>query len=435
MQKKYISVSTLGDPHLTSPLNRTSTPGDGAAKFIPPHRYVRRRVEVDEDIKDGEEMLFEKSGAREKIYFDPTQTRAALVTCGGLCPGLNDVIRSVFMELHMNYGVKEIIGIRHGFQGLNPDEGKPPTRLGRDLLDNIHEEGGTVLGSSRGPQDPTVMVDFLERERIDILFCIGGDGTQRGAHAMCEEIERRGRKIAVVGIPKTIDNDIRYCDRSFGLVSAIAEAQKVLTCAHVEARGARNGVGLVRVMGREAGFIAAGATLASQDVNFCLVPEVPFAMHGELGFLPVLRRRMLERHHAVVVVAEGAGQQLFQDLPEHRDASGNVRFQDIGVYLKQQIVDYFKEHGPRVDLKYIDPSYIIRSVPANCEDSILCDQFGRRGVHAAMAGKTDVLIGHMSGTFVHVPIPMAIGEKAHMSVEGELWTGVLASTGQPRRFE
>jgi 6-phosphofructokinase 1 len=435
MPKKYISVPELGEPHLTSPLDRTSTPGDGAAQFIPPGRYVRRRVEVDEVAGDGEEMLFEKSGAREKIYFDPTQTRAALVTCGGLCPGLNDVIRSVFMELNMNYGVKDIIGIRHGFQGLNPEEGKPPTRLSRDLLDNIHEEGGTVLGTSRGPQDPTVMVDSLERESIDILLCIGGDGTQRGAHAIYEEIQRRGRKIAVVGIPKTIDNDIGYCDRSFGLVTAIAEAQKVLTCAHVEARGARNGIGLVRVMGRGAGFIAAGATLASQDVNFCLVPEVPFALHGEKGFLPVLRRRMLERQHAVIVVAEGAGQHLFQDLPEHRDASGNVKFQDIGIYLKQQILAYFREHGPKVDLKYIDPSYIIRSVPANCEDSILCDQFGRRAVHAAMAGKTDVLIGHMSGTFVHVPIPMAIQEKAHMSVEGELWTGVLASTGQPKRFE
>jgi len=435
MQRKYISVPTLGEPHLASPLDRTSTPGDGAAKFIPTNRYVRHRVELDEGIDDVEEMLFEKSGAREKIYFDPAETRAALVTCGGLCPGLNDVIRSVFMELHMNYGVKEIIGIRHGFEGLNPAEGKPPIRLSRDLLDNIHEEGGTVLGSSRGPQDPAVMVDFLERERIDILFCIGGDGTQRGAHSIHEEIDRRGRRISVVGIPKTIDNDIYYCDRSFGLVSAIAEAQKVLTCAHVEARGARNGIGLVRVMGRGAGFIAAGATLASQDVNFCLVPEVPFALHGDQGLLPVLRRRMLERQHAVIVVAEGAGQHLFQDSPEHRDASGNVKFQDIGVYLKQQIVAYFQEHGPKVDVKYIDPSYIIRSVPANCEDSILCDQFGRRAVHAAMAGKTDVLIGHMSGTFVHVPIPMAIGEKARMSVEGELWTGVLASTGQPKRFE
>lgn len=435
MQTRYITAPTLGEPHLTSPLDRTSTPGDGAAKFIPPNRYVRSRVEVDEGMDDGEELLFEKSGAREKIYFDPTATRAAMVTCGGLCPGLNDVIRSVFLELHMNYGVKEIIGLRHGFQGLNPDEGKPPIRLSRDMLENIHEEGGTVLGSSRGPQDPAVMVDFLERERIDILFCIGGDGTQRGAHAIYEEIGRRGRKIAVVGIPKTIDNDIHYCDRSFGLLTAIAEAQKVLTCAHVESRGALNGIGLVKVMGREAGFIAAGATLASQDVNFCLVPEVPFALHGDGGFLRVLRRRMLERQHAVVVVAEGAGQHLFQDLPQHRDASGNVKFQDIGVFLKQQIVDYFGEHGPKVDVKYIDPSYIIRSVPANCEDSIVCDQFGRRAVHAAMAGKTDVLIGHMSDTFVHVPIPMAIGEKAHMSVEGELWTGVLASTGQPRRFE
>jgi 6-phosphofructokinase 1 len=238
-----------------------------------------------------------------------------------------------------------------------------------------------------------------------------------------------------VGIPKTIDNDILYCDRSFGLVTAVEEAQKVLTCAHVEAKGAHNGIGLVKVMGREAGFIAAGATLASQDVNFCLVPELPFALDGQRGFLPALRARMIERHHAVIVVAEGAGQHLFQGQEFQRDASGNIKFQDIGPYLKGQIIAFFKEHGPPVDVKYIDPSYIIRSVPANCQDSIVCDQFARRAVHAAMAGKTGVLIGHMNDSFVHVPIALAVGDRARMSIEGELWTGVLSATGQPRRFE
>ncbi len=435
MSVKRIRVATLGGPQLTSPLERTSTPGDGAAKFIPPNRYVRSCAEVDEGDETREELWFEKSGAREKIFFDPSKTRAAIVTCGGLCPGLNDVIRSVFMELRMNYGVQEIVGIRYGYQGLNPDEGESPVLLEPEMVEDIHDEGGTILGSSRGPQQPGVIVDFLERQGIDILFCVGGDGTQKGAHAVHEEVQRRGRKIAVVGIPKTIDNDIQFCDRSFGLVTAIEMAEKVLSCAHVESNGARNGIGLVRVMGREAGFIAAGATLASQDVNFCLVPEVPFTLQGPHGLLPALRERMLDRGHAVIVVAEGAGQNLFADLPDARDASGNAKFRDIGTFLKGQIVTYFKEHGPAIDLKYIDPSYVIRSVPANCDDSILCDQFARRAVHAAMAGKTDVLIGHMSGTFVHVPISMAVGEKARMSVEGEIWTGVLAATGQPRRFE
>ncbi len=432
---KYVRVPVLGEARIESPLDRTSIPGDGAPKFIPDNRYVRYAVEVTDGVPHSEELLFEKGGAREKIFFDPATTKAAIVTCGGLCPGLNDVIRSVFLELHMNYGVREILGIRYGYQGLNPEIGEPPISLTLEQVDDIHEEGGTMLGSSRGPQEPAVMVDYLQQLGVNILFCVGGDGTQRGAQKIYEEIARRNLKIAIIGIPKTIDNDIEYCDTSFGLVTAIEEAQKAITCAHVEARGAPNGIGLVKVMGRDAGFIAAGATLASQDVNFTLVPESPFVLRGKRGLLPVLRKRMVERHHAVIVVAEGAGQHLFSEDELCRDASGNVKHQDIGLYLKEQIAAYFAENGPAVNIKYIDPSYIIRSVPANCDDSILCDQFARRAVHAAMVGKTDVMIGHFSGTFVNVPIPMAIGQKRRMSVEDEIWSNVLACTGQPQRFE
>jgi 6-phosphofructokinase 1 len=291
-----------------------------------------------------------------------------------------------------------------------------------------------VLGSSRGEQSPAVMVDFLQAQGIQILLCVGGDGTQRGAHQIAEEARRRQLPIAVVGIPKTIDNDILYCDRTFGYSTALSEAEKVILCAHVESKGQRNGIGLVKVMGRESGFIAAGATLASQEVNFTLIPEVPFALKGPQGFLAVLRQRMLCRQHAVIVVAEGAGQDHFPRPETARDASGNVRFRDIGLLLKEKILGFFTEHGPPVELKYFDPSYLIRSVPANCEDDILCDQFARRAVHAAMAGKTDILIGLMNTSFVHVPLPMAIGQKRRIRVEGEFWNSVLATTGQPRQF-
>ena len=424
----------LGLPAMDSPLRRTSTPGDGASKFVSDDLYVHHPVEWRGESPTDEELLFEKAGPRERIFFDPARTRAAIVTCGGLCPGLNDVIRSVFLELHMNYGVPEIFGIRYGYQGLNPQEGMPPVRLTLETVEDIHRAGGTILGSSRGSQEPSVMVDFLRDQRIDIFFCVGGDGTQRGAHRIYEEIQRRGLRIAIVGIPKTIDNDIPYCDQTFGLVSAVAEAQKVLDGAHMESKGVLNGIGLVKVMGRDAGFIAAAATLASQDVNFTLVPEVPFQLHGEGGFLPALRQRIQTRHHALIVVAEGAGQNLFQGKEVQRDASGNVKFGDIGPLLKQEILDYFAQNGPKVEVKYIDPSYIIRSVPANCEDSVLCDQYARNAAHAAMAGKTDVLVGHVSSRFVHVPISMVTTQKRRMPVEGELWASVLAATGQPRTF-
>ncbi|MCR4413281.1 MAG: ATP-dependent 6-phosphofructokinase, partial [Thermoguttaceae bacterium] len=302
------------------------------------------------------------------------------------------------------------------------------------IVEDIHQEGGTLLGTSRGPQDPAVMVDFLCAQRIDMLFCVGGDGTQRGAHAIAEEVARRRLPIAIVGIPKTIDNDIEYCDRSFGFTTAVAEAERVIACAHVEAKGARYGIGLVKLMGREAGFIAAAATVASQEVNFTLIPEIPFRLDGDRGLLEALRRRMIERQHAVIVVAEGAGQDLFDRRGTERDASGNIKFQDIGPFLRQKILEFFDQRGPKVDVKYIDPSYVIRSVPANAEDDILCDQFARRAVHAAMAGKTDVMIGHMAGAFVHVPLAMAIGRKRRVQVQGEFWASVLAATGQPAVF-
>jgi len=432
---KTVPVQRLGEPSFPSPLQRTSAGAQRFPRSVPEDRYVRSCVEVGADGTAEEELLFEKAGPRERLYFDPPNTRAAVVTCGGLCPGLNDVIRSLYLELAINYGVKEVWGIRYGYQGLNPAAGEPPVRLTLEMVEDIHREGGTILGSSRGPQDARIMTDFLVQRGIDVLFCVGGDGTQRGAHALYEEIGRRGAKIAIVGIPKTIDNDIPYCDQSFGLLTAVEQAQRVLDCAHVESKGVMNGIGLVKVMGREAGFIAAAATLASQDVNFTLVPEVPFALHGERGFLSVLRKRMLERRHAVIVVAEGAGQELFRGGQLGRDASGNVKLEDIGPLLKREILAYFAEHGPSVDVKYIDPSYIIRSVPANCEDSALCDQFARRAVHAAMAGKTDVLVGRFNARFVHVPIPMVVAQKRRMPADGELWASVLAATGQPARFE
>ncbi len=427
-------VPTLGNPSRLSPLQRTNVKGDGHPRFVPDNLLVRDCVEVMDGEPPRAEKMFEMAGPRERIFFDPAQTRAAIVTCGGLCPGLNDVIRSVFLELRMNYGVQDVLGIRYGYQGLNPQVGLPPLQLTLESVEDIHREAGTMLGSSRGNQDTRVMVDFLVHQRINILLCVGGDGTQRGSHAIFEEVTRRGLDISIVGIPKTIDNDIPFCEQSFGLVTAVAEAQKVLDCAHAESKGVPYGIGLVKLMGRDAGFIAAAATVASQDVNFTLVPELPFVLAGEQGFLPVLRNRMLARRHAVIAVAEGAGQDLFQGACAARDASGNAKFLDIGVFLKQMILDYFTEHGPEVSVKYIDPSYIIRSVPANCEDSILCDQFARHAVHAGMSGKTDVLIGHVSRQFVHVPIGLLASQRRRMPLEGPLWSAVLSATGQPREF-
>jgi 6-phosphofructokinase 1 len=435
---EQLRIAGLGRCQVKSPLKLSSVRGDGIGNFMPDEARMLHRVDYlpGEEIRgDAAEAAFEKAGPRERIYFGPARTKAAIVTCGGLCPGMNNVIRSVFLQLHHGYGVPETWGIRYGYRGLNPANGRPPLRLTPEYVEHIHKLGGTVLGSSRGPEDSRVMVDFLESEKFDILFCVGGDGTQRGAHEIAEEASRRGLKIAVVGIPKTIDNDLHYVWRSFGYYTALGEAREVLDGAHAEAKGVPNGISLVKLMGRHAGFIAAGATLASQEVNFTLIPEVPFRLDGEHGFLACLKRRMLNRGHAVIVVAEGAGQELLGGVEGATDASGNAKPGDIGVFLREKIIEYFAREKMTVNVKYFDPSYVIRSVPADTDDALLCDRFARNAVHAAMAGKTDCLIGLWYNIFIHVPIVLAVAERKYLSPESEVWTAVLAATGQPARFE
>jgi 6-phosphofructokinase 1 len=425
-------VPNLGPRTILSPLGLSKVPGDGLGDFVPDETRVLDQIERRPAEASDQSLSFEKAGPREHLYFDPRRTKAALVTCGGLSPGLNNVIRSAFLELHHNYGVPEVLGIRFGYQGLNPARGQKPLRLTSDMVEDIHRTGGTILGSSRGPEDPGVIVDFLKQEGINILFCVGGDGTQRGAHTIAAEVQRRGLPIAIVGIPKTIDNDLPFVWRSFGFGTALDKAREVIDCAHVEAKSAQNGVGLVKLMGREAGFIAATATLASQEVNFALIPEVPFPLEGEGGLLHALKKRLAARGHAVIVVAEGAGQDLIAKGRDERDASGNLKLNDIGLFLKERITRYFAAEKIPMSLKYIDPSYVIRSVPANTDDSLLCDAMARYAVHAAMAGKTDVLIGLWHNEFLHVPISAAVASQKRLSPEGGTWLSVLATTGQPR---
>ena len=430
-----LKVARLGPAEFRSPLLLSSTSGDDLSDFTPDTARLLLHADFADEAEIRPELSFEKAGPREHIYFHPPRTTAAIVTCGGLCPGLNNVIRSVFLQLHHNYEVTNVLGIRYGYSGLNPAHAAPPVRLTEEHVESIHKLGGTVLGTSRGPEDPRVMVDFLESSGVNLLFPVGGDGTQRGAHAIAVEAQRRGLPLSVVGIPKTIDNDLPYVWESFGYKTALDKAREVLDCAHAEAKGVHNGVSLVKLMGRYSGSIAAGATLASQEVNFTLVPEVHFRLEGEGGFLAVLKRRILARRHAVVVAAEGAGQDLMPKGPAETDASGNVKLGDIGPFLREKILDYFAAEGIPVNVRYFDPSYIIRSVPANTGDSLLCDRLARNAVHAAMAGKTDVLMGLWYNTFIHVPIPLAIAGKKRLHPESEVWRSVLSSTGQPAKFE
>jgi 6-phosphofructokinase 1 len=433
-----LAIATLGACRIDSPLapwiasrktNEHSVGEDDRVLYHDTHASV-----VASGLAPAELPGFEPAGPRQKIFFDPAKLRVGIVTCGGLCPGINNVIRGLVMELSFHYGVQRIYGFRNGYQGFVARYGHDCMDLTPDVVARISEDGGTLLGTSRGAQDPDAMVDCLERLNIGVLFVIGGDGTLRGAMQIARTVADRGGRIAVVGIPKTIDNDVPYIDQSFGFQTAFAEATKSIRSAHVEAKASPNGVGLVKLMGRHSGFIACYAALAQPDANFVLIPEVPFALDGERGFLAHLTRRVRDRGHAVIVVAEGAGQDVVPAEEAGVDASGNKKLHDIGIFLRKRIADRFAAEGLELNLKYIDPSYAIRSVEANPFDSVYCIRLAQNAVHAAMAGRTNMVVGRWRGRYVHIPMALAVSRRNEVCPDGDLWLSVLEATGQPAVF-
>ena len=431
-----LRIDNLGPATIPSPLGLSTEYGDDIVNYCADSESVlyeldRNRI-VEQVTKGVQVAAFEKAGPRNKIYFEPAKTRVAVVTCGGLCPGINNVIRSIVMELHYRYGVRTIYGMRYGYQGFIPKYGHEVLMLTPQEVEDIHEKGGSILASSRGPQSVGEIVNCLERMNICLLFTIGGDGTLRGAEEIYLEISRRGLKIAVIGIPKTVDNDIAFVKKAFGLETAFSVAAEAIRGAHTEALGAPFGVGIVKVMGRMSGFIAANAALALNEVNYVLIPEVPFDLEGDKGLFESLEKRLRRRGHAVIIVAEGAGQKYIEAGGERKDDSGNPVLGDIGIFLKTAIKKYFKEHTDLyINVKYIDPSYMVRSVAANAHDSIYCMQLAQNAVHAGMAGKTGMLVGNWNDEITHVPIKLATSRRKRLSPEDTLWLNVLEATGQP----
>ena len=430
-----LTVPRLGEETVRSPLKLSTIRGDRIYNFVGDDECVLMdalgtRERLDERTEPS--AAFERAGPRELLFFEPRDLRVGIITCGGLCPGMNNAIRAATLELLHHYGAEEVLGFRYGFAGLNPDEGHAPLSLTEESVEGIHHDGGSVLGSSRGPQEPKIVVDVLQRMGVGLLLVIGGDGTMRGAHAVYEEVSRRGAPISVVGVPKSIDNDVPLVDKTFGYETAFSIAVESIRAAHTEAAAYRNGVGLVRLMGRHSGFIAASAAVAAADADFVLVPEVPLLLDGANGFLEALAARLRSNGHIVVVVAEGAGQDLLRKggAPAERDASGNVRLLDIGTYLKDLIDVELRDRGVDHTVKYIDPSYLIRSAPANPSDSVYSSDLARNAVHAGMAGRTGLLIGYWNGEYTHVPLREVIARSKAVDLEGDLWHAVLESTGQ-----
>ena len=427
------TIEELGSRNVKSPIVMSTVRGDKIANYVTDNQFIRYRTDtaIGAQTPVKRSQVLECAGPREMIYFTPAHVHAGIVTCGGLCPGLNDVIRAIVRCLWYRYGVKRISGIQFGYKGFLPECQFPIKTLDPDVVDDIHKIGGTFLGSARGGGNEIgKIVDAMMQLNLNMLFTIGGDGTQKGCLEIAKEIDKRKLKIAMVGIPKTVDNDFAIIDRSFGFETAVDKAVDAVAAAHMEASSAINGLGLVKVMGRESGFIAACTALASHEVNFVLIPEVPFNLEGYNGFLTHLEKRITNRGHAVIVVAEGAMQEQLQ-TEKKTDASGNLRLIDVGTYLKERIQKFFDEKKIEINLKYIDPSYMIRSAPANPSDSIYCERLGNAAVHAAMAGKTKLIIGLVNNEFVHIPIKAAVSSRNFVDPEGNLWRDTLDATHQP----
>lgn len=416
------SIRTLGPCKLESHLPYRTWADD---KCIP----IFVDEELSEDTREPFCVSFEAAGPRQKLYFDSSRAKCAIVTCGGLCPGINDVIRAIVMEAYHAYNVPAVLGIPYGLEGFIPKYRHALLELNPEMVADIHRFGGTMLGSSRGPQPPDEIVDTLERCNINALFVIGGDGTMKAALSISREVQKRGLKISVIGIPKTIDNDINFITQSFGFETAVFKATEAIECAHTEARGTPNGIGLVKLMGRESGFIAARAALALKEVNFVLIPEAPFTLEGEGGLLPALAQRLKARGHAVIVAAEGAGQHLLQHNAG-TDASGNPVLGDIADLLRKEINAYLDARHVEHSIKYIDPSYIIRSIPANANDKVYCGFLGQYAVHAAMAGRTDMVVAKLQDRYVHLPLQLVTRKRRKLNIYSDLWRAVLESTGQ-----
>ncbi|MDA3838777.1 MAG: ATP-dependent 6-phosphofructokinase [Candidatus Delongbacteria bacterium] len=429
-------VKTLGECKYKSPIPLSYRDDDFVANFVKDDEKVvfnANKSFIQDHIKNFDKIpAFEVAGPRKFLHFNSSEVACGIVTCGGLCPGINNVIRGLVNELHYWYKCKKIYGFKYGYKGMVKENKIPPIELSIKTVEDIHLKGGTILGSSRGKQDVKKMVDYLEELNISILFTIGGDGTMKGIYDISEEIESRGLDISVIGIPKTIDNDIVFVEHTFGYQTAFSSAVEAINSAHSEAKGAYNGIGIVKLMGRDSGYITAAASIASGEANFVLVPEIPFEFEGERGLLNLLKARLKEKQHVVIVVAEGAGQNLFKEINTEKDKSGNILYNDIGLYVKQKIKDSFESIGFEHTLKYIDPSYMIRSLPPIPIDSVFCSNLAQNAVHAGMAGKTEILIGYWNRKFTHVPLRSVIGKRKKIDVEGDFWLGVILSTGQPR---
>uniref|UniRef100_A0A7S1RYX3 Phosphofructokinase domain-containing protein n=1 Tax=Alexandrium catenella TaxID=2925 RepID=A0A7S1RYX3_ALECA len=365
-----------------------------------------------------------RANACKEIWWDPSEVRAAVVTCGGLCPGLNSIIREVTNTLWHQYDVRHIYGIQAGYNGLSNPEKHKPIQLSPDKVRDIHMKGGSILKAGRGGFNPEQICDRLERLGINMVFTVGGDGTQHASHLLYEEAKRRNLDISIVGLPKSIDNDILFFDKTFGFDSAVSTAADIMRNGWVEATSCDKGVGIVKLMGRDAGFVAMHAALASTIVDLVMIPEVNVKLEDVIEHIDSTLAR---KNFMLIAIAEGAGQEFV--ATGEKDATGHTKYGDIGTFLRDEINAHLKKSGGRSF--YIDPSYIIRSCPIRPNDHIYCSRLARDAVHCAMRGYTGVCVGPIHNIIVIMPSELIASGKRRVKLTSSAWQSCVQSCNMP----
>ncbi|KAF8108387.1 hypothetical protein N665_0109s0014 [Sinapis alba] len=425
--------SLTGLHHRRNPLEENPFFHPSHGFYITPSDVILSQVVYDLSDASQPRISYHRAGPRREILYEPSAVKAAIVTCGGLCPGMNTVIRELVVGLWELYGVREIYGIPAGYRGFYSMEA---VELNPKLVHNWHKKGGTVLATSRGGFDLRKIVDAIQHNGYNQVYIIGGDGTMRGAVKIFNEVTRRKLEVGITGIPKTVDNDVGIIDRSFGFQTAVEMAQEAISAAHVEAESAVNGIGLVKLMGRSTGHIALHATLSSRDVDCCLIPENGFYLEGKGGLFEFLEQRLKDHGHAVLVVAEGAGQEMIprnETQKQERDESGNLVFLDVGVWLKSALKEWWERAHPGelFTVKYIDPTYMIRAVPANATDNLYCTLLAHSSIHGVMAGYTGFVSGPINGNYAYIPLDEVAQTKNEVNTSDPKWAWVRSVTNQP----
>ena len=389
---------------------------------------------------------FLEAGPRRMLFHEPQSVRAVVVTSGGLAPGLNCVVHGIVTRHWNTYGVNAarrggIFGIYDGFVGLyNKPLDKTPASLRPEITEPWLDRGGSMLGARRfHEQELGELADQitanLALNDINILYVIGGDGSLKVAHEIAQRA--KARNISVVGIPKTMDNDVLWVWQSFGFNTAVQKAAEVVNTMHAEAESTRR-VGLIELFGAESGFVAANATLASGHVDLVLVPEIFLALCPQQcealldRFIEYLSQtvRSKERAHAIVVLAEGVGE-LFKQRQVKlggQPVSGKNFAGELRDFLQGGLKDPL---GRVVDVFVNQPRHNIRAVPANAYDQIYCARLGALAVDNALAGYTDVMVSQWLTEYVLVPLELVALGKKSIPPGGMFWKQVVSSTGQP----